>query len=218
MESRRAQLKELASRSARLWGSTPTHESLEGETRIETRNTVYRLRDGVCQRIERDAGHDSRSAHPDAFVGMRVVGWLLREAPAGLSLQWQPGAYAVLWRPRMGPTDRSAVALTSATIAFQRIVRSGPSTSRAVRISTPPPLPPAPPLRPALARPPTPPSVSRPPPPSTTRLYPPVVPPAPETPTPARMRSAPPPLPPQARTRPVAAIRPQPYRPTAILS
>jgi hypothetical protein len=226
MDLRRAQLKELAARSARLWGNMPIPPALRGETRVETRNTVYRLRDGICERIDRDGGGRPGSAHPDAFVGMRIVGWLLRDDPRSpLSLEWQPGAYAVLWRPRMGPTDRSAVALTSPTIAFQRVVRSvTPAPSGIVRVSTPPPLPAAaqrrtaPPIRPALAQPPTPPSVPRPPPPSTTRLHPSQVPAPPETPTPLMRPSTPPPLPPQARPRATAAVRPQPFRPTAVLS
>jgi len=202
MDARRAQLKDLAARSARLWGGMPIHGSLAGETRIETRNTVYRLRDGICHRIDRSAGDGAGRAHPDAFVGMRVVGWLMRDDPrSALMMDWRPGSYAVLWRPRMGPTDRSAVALTSATVAFQRVVRATPTPTpppRSGRVSTPPPLPIAPASwRPALSRPPTPPSVARPPPPSTTRLHQPV-PRAPETPTP-RVRSVPPPLPPRAR-------------------
>ena len=199
MDSKRAHLKDLAARSARLWGGMPIHGSLAGETRIETRNTVYRLRDGICHRIERDARDQAGRAHPDAFVGMRVVGWLMRDDPrSALMMGWQPGAYAVLWRPRMGPTDRSAVALTSATVAFQRVVRATPTPpSRSGRVSTPPPPPLAAPRFPPLSRPPTPPSIARPSPPSTTRLHQPI-PRAPETPTPL-VRSVPPPLPPRAR-------------------
>ena len=175
MDSKRAHLKDLAARSARLWGGMPIHGSLAGETRIETRNTVYRLRDGICHRIERDARDQAGRAHPDAFVGMRVVGWLMRDDPrSALMMGWQPGAYAVLWRPRMGPTDRSAVALTSATVAFQRVVRATPTPpSRSGRVSTPPPPPLAAPRFPPLSRPPTPPSIARPsPPPGPQRACP----------------------------------------------
>jgi hypothetical protein len=108
----------------------PLPLSLAGETRVETRNTVYRLRDGVCYSVERSGeppGHD-----PSAFVGMRVVGWMRREDTAGvLSLEWEPGSYAVLWRPRAAPADRSAVALTSASIAFLRGERTAPASPHA---------------------------------------------------------------------------------------
>jgi hypothetical protein len=190
----------------------PVPEYLAGETRIETRNTVYRLRDGVCYAIQRD---DPGRFDPSAFVGMRVVGWLWRDDPrAVMSLEWQPGAYAILWRKGNGPLDRSAVALTSASIAFRQVGRT-PAVHEAParRSSTPPPLPTN--VQRALARPPTPPSLPVPAPPSTTRLHSQAIPKPPETPTPlARRTSVPPPLPPRAR----AGMAPRSFRVPAILS
>jgi hypothetical protein len=196
----------------------PLPEPLVGETRVETRNTVYKLRNGVCYSVQRD--HHTGRRDPRAFVGMRLVGWLWRDDPRSvLSLEWQPGAYAVLWRPGNGPDDRSAVALTSPSIAFRNLARAvtpppqqAPEQVR--RISTPPPLPLAV-QRAVLGRPPTPPALPVPPLPSTTRLHPSSVPTPPETPTPlARRPSVPPPLPNRAR----AAVGPRPYRVPAILS
>ncbi len=136
MDSRRERLKELAARSARLWGLMPIPEILSGETRIETRNTVYKLRDGICYSVRRD--DPQGRLDPTAFIGMRVVGWLWQDDPRSvLSLEWQPGAYAVLWRRGTGPGDRSAVALTSATVAFRKIAPSVPV--RAAAQARPPP-------------------------------------------------------------------------------
>jgi hypothetical protein len=190
MDSRRVRLKELAARSGRLWGLMPIPEYLAGETRIETRNAVYRLRDGICYSVQRD--DPAGRLDPSAFVGMRVVGWLWRDDPRSvLALEWQPGAYAVLWRRGTGPDDRAAVALTSASVAFRQVARSAPARPASARRSgAPPPLPPT--LQRALARPPTPPSL----------------------PVPARRSSIPPPLPPRARLTGV----PRPYRAPAILS
>jgi hypothetical protein len=216
MDTRRARLKELASRSARLWGLMPMPEYLAGETRVETRNTVYKFRNGICYSARRDGQNEARD--PSAFAGMRLVGWLAQDQPAGvLSMQWQPGSYAVLWKPGGGPGGRSAVALTSPSIAFRQVAsRSVPAASGTIRRSTPPPLPPST-QRAVPVRPPTPPSFAPLAPPSTTRLHPgsipPSIPPAPETPTPPR-RSVPPPLPARAR----AGFAPRPFRTPAILS
>jgi hypothetical protein len=218
MDSRRARLKELAARSARLWGLMPMPEALAGETRIETRNAIYRLRDGICYSVQReDRPEDRKRLDPSAFAGMRVVGWLRQDDPRSvLSLEWQPGSYAVLWRRGSGQGDRSAVALTSPTIAFLSVAPSvapaAPPVRSGVRRTTPPPLPPT--NQRALARPPTPPASLVPAPPSTTRLHSSSFPAPPETPTPlARRSSVPPPLPARAR-----ATGPRPYRVPAILS
>lgn len=157
MDDRRYYLKELAARQARLWGTAPLAPCFAGEMRIETRNTVYDLRDGVCQTALRREKAPVSKSNPESFVGMRVVGWLSREDPqGGLTLDWRPGSYAVLWRPRAEGEEHSAVALTSSTIAFKKTVRTAPPP-----ISRPTPLPPLP----------IPPIVVRPPPPSMTRLH-----------------------------------------------
>ena len=203
VDERRRYLKQLAARSARAWGSTPLPPCFAGETRIETRNTVYQLRDGVCYAVSRRDEASPGRLHPSEYVGMRIVGWLMRDAPqAGISLEWEAGAYAVLWRPRDAGEEHSAVALTSTSLAFRRIARamqapvpgSEPATVRSGRISTPPPLP-HPARGTLLPRPATPASW---------------VPAAPETPTPvSRRSSAPPPLPPRTHTR---GIKPSPPR------
>jgi len=235
MDKRRAYLKELAARSARRWSAQPLPRCFAGETRIETRNTVYLLRDGVCTMVTRREDAGGGRAHPAAFSGMRVVGWLLRDDPrAEVVADWRPGAYAVLWRPRAAGEAHSAVALTSSTIAFHVVARSLPPPLPALvpaparvtpvppplrRESTPPPLPLALPPRSsgivprtALLPHPTPPSWVPPPPPSMTRLHMdalPEVPGAPETPTPpmGRKSAVPPPLPVHS-----VGIRPMPLR------
>ncbi len=196
MNERRAYLKRLASQSARHWSQSPLPAAFVGETRIETKNTVYRLTDGVCHAVSRHDGHVGRMA-PSEFVGMRLVGWLMRDDPqAGVSLEWKAGAYAVLWRPRAGGEEHSAVALTSSSQAFRLLER---------RVSSPPPLPRSVPQGTLLPRPATPSSWIPPVPASTTRLHLGPVPTAPDTPTPPRRGSSmPPPLPP----RPAQGVRP----------
>jgi hypothetical protein len=103
---------------------------LAGETQVETRNTVYRLRDGVCHSVQRHDDASGTRAHPADLFGMRLVGWVMRDhagAPAGpVSLEWQRGAHAVLWRPRRGGEPHSLIALTSATLRFRALAaRSG---------------------------------------------------------------------------------------------
>ena len=190
MDERRVYLKQLAARSARRWSTAPLPPAFAGETRIETRNTVYQLSDGVCYAIARREGAGPGRMHPSAFVGMRVVGWLMRDDPhAGITQEWKAGAYAVLWRPREASEEHSAVALTSTTHLFRAIART-----------VPPPLPLAIPRSTLLPRPMPPSSWVPPAPSSTTRLHMGSVPLPPETPTPVARRpsSMPPPLPPRA--------------------
>jgi hypothetical protein len=164
MDSRRAYLKDLAARSARAWGAAPLPPSFAGETRIETRNTTYQLRDGICYAVHRNEDVGQGRAHPSAFVGMRIVGWLMREDPrSGISVEWRPGAYAVLWRQRSGSTEHSAVALTSSSSAFRVIARTvPPPLPQPSRQSAPPPPPDTPtPLRRTSSVPPPLPSSSK---------------------------------------------------------
>lgn len=233
MDQRRAYLKDLAARSARRWSNTPLPPCFAGETRIETRNTVYQLRDGVCYLVTRREEAGAGRMHPSAFVGMRIVGWLLRDDPdAGITSEWRPGAYAVLWRPRDASEEHSAVALTSTSLAFRVVARtvqppplvtqpplsvppSLPATARSGRSSTPPPLPLAiPPRSTIMPRAPAPPAWVTPQPASMARLHVDDVPEAPETPTPPvnRRSSVPPPLPRQARV----GVRPSPLRVTVL--
>jgi hypothetical protein len=224
MDQRRAYLKELAARSARRWSAAPLAPCLVGETRIDTRNTVYHLRDGVCFLVTRREEAGAPRTNPSAFVGMRVVGWLMRDDPhAGITPDWRPGAYAVLWRPRDKGEEHSAVALTSTSLTFRVVARTTPmpppasklnaaETVRARRISTPPPLPLAIPRGSSFGRPYTPPPFVPPEPPSMTRVHMRdlEVPAPPETPTPPVSRRSsppPPPLPLQSR-----GIRPTPPR------
>ena len=135
MNQRRAMLKQLAQSCAATWGRPM--RALRGETRVETKNTIYQFRDGVCIAVTRRDG--AWRADPTVFIGMRLVGWLAHGDPhAGLTDAWTPGAYALLFRARQDDETRSPIALTSATTAY----------AHAGRTSVPPPLP-----RPALQRP-----------------------------------------------------------------
>lgn len=164
MDERRSFLKDLASRYADAWGGARDSSVFQGEGRVETRNTIYRVRDGVCVAVTRGGRQDrggagastpdsAAHADPTALIGMRLVGWLAHEDPtAGLTETWRPGAYAVLWRQRAPYETHSSVALTSATVSYESKVPPPRIVSRAqapsavastpMRKSVPPPLPP----------------------------------------------------------------------------
>jgi len=113
MEPRRALLKRLA--SVTDWDRA-NRTSFEGECWIRTRNTLYRLRDGVCIQIA--SSDPLRKGRAQALVGMRLVGWLEGgQERQRLSYEWAAGAAALLWRPAQAGTQE-AMAMTSRTTAF----------------------------------------------------------------------------------------------------
>jgi len=117
MHARRALLKKLA--SVTVWDESD-RDAFTGETSVETRNTIYRFRDGVC------FGVTSRGARKadrvSAIVGMRLVGWLVPNEESATTQRlvrtWEPGACAVLFRRCATGEDDGAMALTSATTDF----------------------------------------------------------------------------------------------------
>jgi len=113
MHARKALLKRLA--TINDWEAA-SRAFFGGESWLESRNTVYRFRDGVCFDV---ATRDPRkSARARALIGMRLVGWLAAKGSL-LSDEWQAGASAVLWRPGRADAEE-AVAMTSATHSFAR--------------------------------------------------------------------------------------------------
>ena len=201
----------LAARSARRWSATPLPECFAGETRIETRNTCYLLRDGVCHAVSRQQElRPGPMPHPSEFVGMRVVGWLLRDAPherrdprvAARGLRRPSGDRVRTGSIRPSPSPRRAwpSALRSALpCPLLSLTRLRPGREA----PTPPPLPFQVARSTLLPQPVTPPSWIPPAPGSMTRLHleeqrRSEIPPAPETPTPPRRShraaSSPPPL------------------------
>jgi hypothetical protein len=134
MEARRELLKRLASVSD--WGrGAGRGAALEGESWVETRNTIYRFRDGVCFQVGcRDGCKKSLGAR--ALVGMRLVAWLTGSEPrARLTYEWEPGAYAVLWRPET-ETGEECMAMTSRTTAFA--IGNAPRLLQAIHDHAPP--------------------------------------------------------------------------------
>jgi hypothetical protein len=120
MTDRRAYIKGLASRASGSWTSTPIPACLAGETRFETRNTVYLLRDGICHSIARRDDASATRTHKAELFGMRLMGWVASADPcAPLQLEWRRGLHAVLWRPRRGGEKHSVIALTSPTLGFR---------------------------------------------------------------------------------------------------
>jgi len=132
MQERRALLKRIA--SVTNW-DTATRATLEGESWIETRNTIYRFRDGVCVDVAcRDRKKRQRAS---ILVGMRLVAWLVSE-PGGrlrLSYAWRAGASAVLWRAETDGTEE-AMAMTSPANAFT--IGASPACLQALHDTVPP--------------------------------------------------------------------------------
>jgi hypothetical protein len=112
-------MKRLASGASATWALTPMPDCFAGERRIETRNTVYLMRDGICQSTLRREFLNSTGTHKTNLVGMRLMGWVASEVySAPLQLEWALGMHAVLWRPRRPGERHSLIALTSPTLAF----------------------------------------------------------------------------------------------------
>jgi hypothetical protein len=112
-------MKRLAAGASCTWGTTPQPECFAGEKRIETRNTLYLLRDGVCQSTLQRECSNTTGTHKTDLVGMRLMGWVASDVhSAPLQLEWMLGMHAVLWRPRREGERHSVIALTSATLAF----------------------------------------------------------------------------------------------------
>lgn len=120
MQARKALLRKLA---AVNWEAA-SRAFFEGEAWLESRNTIYRFRDGVCFDVaSRDPRRTERAR---TLIGMRLVGWLT--GPSSLfTSTWAAGACAVLWRPSGaggGVSGEEALAMTSASTNFAR----GPSS------------------------------------------------------------------------------------------
>jgi hypothetical protein len=153
MHPRKALLKMLATDSGSFVASGPN--AFDGETCIETRNTIYRLRDGVCFAVlHRDR---SKRARASALVGMKMVGWVPQGGTPRLTRAWQLGACAVLFRPAAANEEDGSLALTSPTTDFTRGLSSQrlqafhdsapPSDSAMYRRGAPPPYVAPPPAR-----------------------------------------------------------------------
>jgi hypothetical protein len=93
----------------------------EGESWLESRNTIYRLRDGIC--FDVGSRDPRKTARARAVIGMRLVGWLSGNGSV-FSHEWSAGACAILWRASAG-TEDATMAMTSPTTAFSRGRSSG---------------------------------------------------------------------------------------------
>jgi hypothetical protein len=112
-EPRRDLLRRLA--SVTDWDQS-RRTTFEGECWVETRNTIYRFRDGVCFQVS--CSDPRKKGRASVLVGMRLVGWLEGGAERSrLSYEWTPGASALLWRPEQDGGEE-AMAMTSRTTAF----------------------------------------------------------------------------------------------------
>ena len=117
-DARRALLKKLA--TVTDWDAA-SRASFAGESWLETRNTLYRFRDGVCFAV---ASRDPRKAAlARAIVGMRLVGWLSGSG-ARIAREWEAGARGLLWRSQRdgddGERSDETMAMTSKTVSFKR--------------------------------------------------------------------------------------------------
>ena len=116
---RRLYLKQLAATASSTWSKAPLPACFVGESRLETRNTVYLLRDGVCQSISRHECASNTVYRTDLLIGMRIIGWVPNnDRTITVQAEWRRGMRAVLWRARLPGEKHSVVALTSPTLAF----------------------------------------------------------------------------------------------------
>ena len=92
--------------------------NFEGEASFETRNSTYRLLDGVLY-----------SAPADGLIGAELVGWLIEFVNrAEISQTWRAGARAILVDTRNDGVKGPHIIVTSATRAFRKErVPSAPS-------------------------------------------------------------------------------------------
>ena len=80
--------------------------SLDGTIRIQTRNEMLHLEDGVVQLVTSLESHEPLTS---ALVGMRIVGWAGDDDR--LHPEFLPGTRAVLWRKDQ-ESEETALALT----------------------------------------------------------------------------------------------------------
>jgi hypothetical protein len=132
MQARKALLKKLA--SVKDW-DTARRAALEGEGWIETRNTTYRIKDGICFAVSCRDPRKNEAAQ--VIVGMRLVGWLISsgEGQVRFSYAWEAGAAAILWRPGRDGGEET-MALTSPTTLFTR--GKSPAALQALHDAKPP--------------------------------------------------------------------------------
>jgi hypothetical protein len=132
MTGRKALLKKLA--SVTDW-DTARRAALEGESWLQTRNTLYRFRDGVCFAVAtRDPAKQARAS---SVLGLRLVGWLVgNEGRGRFTYAWEVGAAAVLWKGGGGNGSDETMALTSPTTTFTR--GKSPSHLQALHDAAPP--------------------------------------------------------------------------------
>jgi hypothetical protein len=150
MSARKAWLKKLASTSKEAWMTAVRPAAMDGATRIETRRSAYHFEDGVCVGIARhDDDSDDEGPASSRVVGMRLVGWMPRDAKElVVSPTWLPGARAILWRPEDSRHGASVIAVTSPAFAFVQPsprVTPAPVSERRARIAVPAYVVPAPP-------------------------------------------------------------------------
>lgn len=122
IQERRLYMKRLASGASQVWGNAPLPACFAGETRIESRNSVYLLRDGICHAVTRREFVSTTGTHKTDLVGMRLMGWVGDDDMMSslMQLEWYRGMRGVLWRARRPGERHSVVALTSPTLTFVR--------------------------------------------------------------------------------------------------
>lgn len=119
MRARKDWLKRLAAERRAAWMIAVRPRSLDGETRIHTRNEVLQLEDGVVITVLSGVTESYVDASP--LIGMRVVGWAGDDNR--LHAEFIPGTRAILWR-RPSDGDHTSVGLTGRVIAFAVVQRA----------------------------------------------------------------------------------------------
>lgn len=115
VRARKQWLKRLAFERRNAWMIAVRPRSLDGATRIHTKNEIIHLEDGVIAHV-----FDATTEAPieSSMVGMRVVGWVGDDHR--VHHEYLPGTRAIFWR-RENDGEYTSLAMTSRILAFLTI-------------------------------------------------------------------------------------------------
>lgn len=115
LRARKQWLKRLASERRNAWMIAVRPRSLDGATRIHTKNEIIHLEDGVVAHVFAAA---TEAPVESSLVGMRVVCWAGDDQR--VFAEYLPGTRAVFWR-RENDGEHTSLAMTSRIQAFTSI-------------------------------------------------------------------------------------------------
>lgn len=127
VRARKDWLKRLAAERRDAWMIAVRPSSLDGATRIHTKNEELHLEDGVVVTV---VARGTEASIESPLVGMAVAGWV---GDADVLLpDYRPGARVVLWRRGRESDEHTALAMTGRVLGFgARRPRRGPESRNA---------------------------------------------------------------------------------------